>query len=128
MGVIVKAGATLTCPFAIGTSTLITSAQASSVTSGAPVATINDCSPITNIPPFPACTSQSNPAVAAATAAAFGVPTPAPCMPVIAGTWTAEKTNVSLGGSVCLTAGCQLSCGYGGVIQIASPGQTKVNL
>ncbi|MCR5520645.1 MAG: DUF4280 domain-containing protein [Lachnospiraceae bacterium] len=128
MGVLVKAGATLTCTFATGTSTLMTTAQMNSVTSGSPAATINDCAPVTNIPPFPACTSMSNPAVSAATAAALGVLTPSTCIPTIAGSWTAEKTNVSIGGSVCLTSGCQLSCGYGGVIKIASPGQTKVNL
>jgi len=128
MGVLVMSGATIMCPFAVGTSSVIATSQSSAVTSGALVATINDCAPITNIPPFPACTSLSNPAVAAATAAALGVLTPAPCSPAIAGPWTVEKTNVSIGGSLCLTSGCQLKCGYGGTITIASPGQTKVNL
>ena len=115
------------CPFATGTSTLNCSSATQIQTSGAVVATVNDCAPGTNIAPFPACTHPANPAVVAATAAAMGVPTPSTCLLALSGTWTAEKTNVSYGGSLSLTSSGQLPCGYGGVITIASPGQTKVN-
>ena len=53
-----------------------------------PAANITDFAPITNIASFSMCTTQSNPAVAAATTAALGVPTPAPCVPVIPAPWT----------------------------------------
>lgn len=49
------------------------------------VATIADTLPMANIPMFGMCASPANPAVIAATAAALGVPTPMPCVPVPAG-------------------------------------------
>lgn len=53
---------------------------------GKPAGTIMDNTPA-NLPTFGMCMSLSNPAVAAATAAALGVLTPMPCMPVIAAPW-----------------------------------------
>ena len=125
MSTVVNAGASLMCPYATGPATLNVSSQ-SNVISGTPVATINDCAPGGNIL-FPMCISPSNPAYVAATAAAMGVSTPVPCTPVFPGPWNAEKTTVSIGGSLCLTSGCQLVCGMGGTIRITSPGQSKLN-
>ena len=45
-------------------------------------ANIMDNIPMTNIMPFGMCISPANPTVAAATAAALGVLTPMPCIPV----------------------------------------------
>ena len=120
-------GATIACPFATGTSTIVSGSKTNVTTGGGIVLTMTDCQVGTNIVPFPACTNMSNPAVAAATSAALGVLTPSTCAPVIAGTWTSEKTNVNIGGSCVLTQSCQLQCGYGGTITITSPGQTKLN-
>ncbi len=120
-------GASIFCTNGTAPMTLNVTSQMTT-TVGGPAATMNDCAPFTNIPPFGMCTSMANPATAAATAAALGVFTPGPCTPAPVGTWTVEKTNVSYGGNLCLTSGCQLMCGYGGTIKIGSPGQTKVNL
>jgi len=53
-----------------------------------PSATIMDNIPIVNITPFGMCQSPSNPTVIAATAAALGVFTPMPCVPVTVAPWT----------------------------------------
>ena len=127
MGTVVMSGASITCPFALGPSTIVSGSKTNVTTGGGIVLTMMDCQPGTNIAPFPACTSMSNPAVAAATSAALGVLTPSTCTPVSPGPWTSEKSNVIIGGSPVLTQSCQLTCGYGGTITIAAPGQTKLN-
>ena len=70
---------------------------------GKPVASIADAAPMTNITPCGMCTSMANPAVAAATAAALGVLTPQPCVPVPAGTWVCPGT-IRVGGKPILTS------------------------
>src|ERR1700742_1132408 len=50
-------------------------------------ATIVEIIPIENVPPFGMCSSEANPEVIAATAAALGALTPMPCVPVIVAPW-----------------------------------------
>ena len=45
------------------------------------MANMLDFEPTTNVPTFGLCNSKTNPAVIAATSAALGVHTPAPCLP-----------------------------------------------
>ena len=52
-----------------------------------PAATIMAFKPMANIPGFGACMSPMNPQVIAATAAALGVFTPQPCIPVTTSPW-----------------------------------------
>lgn len=93
-----------------------------------PAATIMDNVPVKNIPPFGMCTTQANPAVAAATSAALGVPTPAPCMPVIPAPWTPGAATVLISSQPALTDACKCLCAYGGQISFTSAGQTLAEL
>ena len=64
------------------------------MTSNMDAGNIMDNKPMVNIPPFGACMSLANPQVAAATAAALGVLTPVPCMPVIPAPWVPGAPTV----------------------------------
>lgn len=88
-----------------------------------PAANIADVVPFTNVPPFGVCHMISNPTVAAATAAAAGVLTPMPCVPVPAGTWTPGNPKVLVGGLPALTSDGKLMCAWGGMISVTMPGQ-----
>lgn len=82
-----------------------------------------DHKPMVNIAPFGMCMSIANPAVAAATSAAFGVLTPQPCIPVTVSPWVPGATTVLLGSQPSLDNTCTLNCLWGGIIQVAVPGQ-----
>jgi hypothetical protein len=90
---------------------------------GGPAANIADIAPIVNVAPFGTCQLLSNPAVAAATAAALGALTPMPCMPVPAGTWTPGNPKVLVAGLPALTSESKLMCAWGGTISVTLPGQ-----
>lgn len=96
---------------------------------GKPAATIEDMVPLLNIPPFGMCTSLSNPTVAAATAAALGVLTPMPCVPVPVGPWEPPAATTLIGGTPAVCAGAVCNCAWGGIISVTFPGtvQTIVN-
>ena len=93
-----------------------------------PVATIMDHVPMKNIMPFGMCQSMANPAVAAATAAAFGVLTPMPCIPVIPAPWSPGSPTVLVGNTPALNQSSKTICAYGGVIQITNPGTTNIQI
>lgn len=116
-------GATLMCSFGVAPSTLIVLPQNKVMTSNMPAANIMDNKPIANIPPFGMCTTPSNPAVASATAAALGVLTPMPCVPVIPAPWVVGSPTVLLGNMPALNNTSTLMCAWGGVITITVPGQ-----
>ena len=100
--------------------------QAKVLAGGKPCGTIQDCMAGANVGPFGMCTSLANPQVAAATAAALGVLTPQPCMPVPAGTFIPTKPKVIIGGKPCLANDSKLMCAYAGAISITNPAQMKV--
>lgn len=87
---------------------------------GFPVARITDIIPIVNIPPFGLCHSPLNPEVIIATAAAMGVPTPMPCIPVIVDPWI-PPTNVLIDGVPAVTIGSTCFCAWEGVIELTGP-------
>jgi len=92
-----------------------------------PAANIFDMKPLLNVPPFGMCSSPANPAVIAATAAALGVLTPMPCMPVPAGSWLPGDPKVLIGFLPALTSDSKLLCSWGRVVQLNVPGQFTVS-
>lgn len=127
MGFLVVEGAVCQCPFGTTCPLQVTS-QGTITIEGKKIATIADGG-LTNLKSFGMCTTQSNPAVAAATTAALGVPTPAPCVPSLTGTWVAAPgARPMVGGNVPLQKGDTCNCSYGGTINIQSEGQMKVSI
>ena len=113
-GKLVNAGSLLTCtlgaaPAALAVLVPTTTAQ------GPPAANIMDCVPMANIPTFGMCMSPANPMVAAATAAALGVLTPMPCIPVTT-PWTPGSPKVLVRNFPALDATSKCMCAYGGQI------------
>ncbi|MBL8170404.1 MAG: DUF4280 domain-containing protein [Acidobacteria bacterium] len=127
MGMQVCMGASMQCSFGAAPSSLIV-LPANCVLTQTPDANIMDNKPIVNIPPFGMCSSLANPAVAAATAAALGVLTPQPCMPVIPAPWAPGSPTVLIANMPALNDSSKLMCAWAGVIEITNPGQTTVQI
>ena len=127
MGEIVVNGATLICDKAVppGSATLVVLPSSLVDSNGKPMATIMDYKPLANVPPFGMCTSQLNPATAAATATALGTPTPGPCTPNLPAPWTPGSSTVMVGNKAALTANSTCKCLAGGSISIKAAGQTN---
>src|SRR6188768_2299458 len=118
-------GAVMMCSFGAAPSTLAV-LPANCVLTTTPAANIMDNKPIVNVPPFGMCSSLANPTVAAATAAALGVLTPMPCVPVTAAPWVVGAPTVLIANMPALNNSSKLMCNWGGVIQFTVPGQTTV--
>ena len=116
-------GATLMCSFGMAPSTMVVLPQNQILTSNMPAANIMDHKPMVNIMPFGMCTTPSNPTVASATAAAMGVLTPMPCIPVTTSPWITGTPTVMLGNMPALDNTHTVMCAWGGVISVVSPGQ-----
>ena len=116
-------GATLMCSFGMAPSTLVILPINRVITSNQPAATIMDYIPMVNIMPFGVCITPSNPAVAAATAAALGVLTPMPCIPATTSPWIVGAVDVLEGTFPTLDNISILMCMWGGVITVTVPGQ-----
>src|SRR5277367_6881257 len=93
------------------------------ITSDQPAANINDYIPMVNVMPHGVCMTPSNPEVAAATAAALGVLTPMPCIPVTTAPWAPGSSTVLIGSVPALDTTSTCQCLWCGVIQITSPAQ-----
>lgn len=117
----------MTCSFGMAPSAL-TVLPAAGVLSSMPLATIMDNVPMVNILPFGMCSSLANPTVASATAAALGVLTPMPCIPVCPGPWAPGVPQVLIGGKPALNNQCKLTCAYGGIIQFTNPGCMTIQM
>jgi hypothetical protein len=125
----VCAGAMMMCSFGVAPSALIVIPKGMPVMAGGPLAaTIMDFAPIANIPPFSMCTTLSNPTVAAATAAALGVLTPMPCVPVTVAPWIVGAPTVLINNFPALNSTSKCMCAWGGVIQFTFPGQVQVQV
>lgn len=114
MPLAVVMGATLQCSCGTAPAKLIVTSQLQAKIDHQPAATIMDCAPATNIPPFGTCSIL--------TAAASGTPTP--CVPAPAGPWKpGSKSNVKVGNQLALMATDKLACTVAGLITVADPGQ-----
>ena len=125
MGIQVCMGATLQCSFGAAPSTLVVLPANRTLTT-TPAANIMDHVPMMNVMPFGMCSSLANPTVAAATAAALGVLTPMPCVPVTPAPWVVGAPTVLIGNMPALNNSSKLMCAWAGVIQVVNPGQTTV--
>lgn len=125
MSMCVCGGAATSCIFGAAPSVLNVLPAARVMTAQA-LASIMDQAPIVNIVPFGMCSSMSNPTVAAATAAALGVLTPMPCIPVITAPWAPGNPKLLIGGKPALTSDSKLTCAWGGIIQISFPGTVNI--
>jgi len=116
-------GAAMMCTFGAAPSNFIATPRTVK-TSYMDAGNIMDNKPIANVPPFGACTSLANPAVAAATSAALGVLTPQPCVPVLPAPWAPGVPTILIENIPALDNMCKLNCAWAGVISFTSPGQT----
>lgn len=120
MANLVCGGAMCACSFGVAPSALMVTPENRTI-STMPMAVITDNIPMKNILPFGMCSNPANPMVAAATAAALGVLTPMPCIPVTIAPWAPGSPKVLIGNKPALTNTSKLMCAYGGVIQITNP-------
>lgn len=111
------------CSFGVAPAPLTVLPANRTLCGGQPAANIMDHVPMLNVPPFGMCSSPANPTVAAATAAALGVLTPMPCVPVLPAPWVPGSPTVMVGPLPALTEQSSLPCAWGGVIRIAAPAQ-----
>ena len=102
-----------TCSFGMIPSPLMVSSNQTVTMCKMMAATIMD----NKFPTFGMCTSLANPTVAAATAAALGVLTPMPCVPLTVAPWVPGCPTVMVNKKPLLNNTSKLICGYGGVIQ-----------
>lgn len=115
----------MSCTFGAAPATLNATPMAI-VTAMTQVGTIMNFTPMADIPTFGMCSSIANPMVAAATAAALGVLTPMPCIPMTVTPWITGSTAVFTGGFPTLDSSCKAMCMWAGVISITFAGQTAV--
>ena len=115
-------GAMMNCTMGLAPSSLVPTPKPV-LTSNMVAANILDHVPMLNIMPFGMCKCPGNPVVAAATAAAFGVLTPMPCVPVTPAPWVPGAPTVLLAGAPALNNSSKLICIWGGTISFMTPGQ-----
>lgn len=103
-----------TCSFGAAPAVLPVSSQQTVMLCNLPAATIMD----NKFPTFGMCSCPANPTVASATAAALGVLTPMPCVPMTPAPWVPGCPTVMVCGKPLLNNSGKLICAYGGVIQV----------
>jgi len=121
MGKFVTQGALLQCSMGMTPSSLMIVDPMRPKCQGMLMGNINDNKPMANIMPFGMCRSMANPTVASATAAAMGVLTPMPCVPVIAAPWTPGGQE-KIANMPALLDNCKCMCNWGGSISVNFPG------
>ena len=115
-------GAKLKCSQGMAPSTLTVLPVGPASSSDQPAATVMDMKPMVNIAPFGMCQTQANPQVAAATAAAMGVLTPMPCIPVTTAPWSPGAEIATIDDVKALVSSSKCTCTWTGSIEITDPG------
>ena len=116
----------LQCTFGMAPSSFMVVDPTRPLVQNKPMANIMDNKPMVNIMPFGMCQSMANPTVASATAAAMGVLTPMPCIPVLTAPWAPPGMEM-VSNQPALLDNAQLFCAYGGQITIKNPGQQSTS-
>lgn len=101
------------CSFGAAPAPLMVTSQQTVMMCNMPAGTIMD----NKFPTFGMCSNPANPTVAAATAAALGVLTPMPCVPLTVAPWAPGVPTVMVCNKPLLNNTSKLICGYGGIIQ-----------
>ncbi|MCK8785335.1 DUF4280 domain-containing protein [Roseomonas sp. NAR14] len=116
-------GCLLTCSFGLAPSVFVAEELPGKpvIEGGFVTATVAEIIPEDNVPSFAMCSSMENPEVAAATAAAEGVLTPMPCVPVIVDPWEPPSELVSYDGLPLATVESKCLCAWGGEIAVDAP-------
>lgn len=120
MAFAVTAGTTIKCSFGAAPTPLGV-LPLNRVLAPAPVANIMDNKPFLNVVPFGMCSSPANPQVIAATAAALGVFTPMPCLPVIVSPWLPGSPTNLVGNLPAVSSSSTCMCSWGGVVSVVVP-------
>ena len=128
MPIQVVSTALLQCTFGVAPGTLNVLPLNRVMVGNQPAANIMDHKPMMNIAPFGMCMSLANPQVAAATAAALGVLTPMPCIPVTSSPWIPGAIQTMIGNQPALHDGCMCMCNWAGVIKVAFAGQVQTQV
>ena len=121
-------GAMLTCSFGAAHSSLVVLPTNRVTSTNMPAANIMDHVPLVNIMPFGVCSSPANPMVAAATAAALGVLTPMPCVPMTVTPWAPGSPTVTIANLPALNNTSTCMCNWGGVVTVSYPGQVTESI
>lgn len=125
-GPTVSMGAITKCMFGMAPSPLAVLPMSMTLADFMPAANIMAMIPMVNVMPYAMCTSPANPMVIAMTAAALGVPTPAPCIPMTVAPWIPTAPNVMLGGLPVVTMDSMTVCAWAGMINVLFPGEVNV--
>jgi hypothetical protein len=121
MSKLVTNGAKLKCSEGMSPSSLTVLPVSGTSGDEQPAATVMDFQPMVNIAPFGMCKTQANPQVASATAAAQGVLTPMPCVPVTTSPWSPGSPVVTIQQKKALTDDSKCNCAWSGSIEITDP-------
>ena len=120
----VTTGSAIACT--MGTQPSVIKATPGPVVATTPMCTVMDFKPQVNIASFGMCSSPTNPAVQAATAAKLGAFTPAPCVPATTTPWKPGSIASRINGAAVLTDASTCQCQWGGVIAVTTSAQKFV--
>ncbi|MBR4148005.1 MAG: DUF4280 domain-containing protein [Bacteroidales bacterium] len=122
----VTSSAMISCTFGTNPCPLMANPSRMSSLSSQAKLNVSDFATGVNVSSFGMCSSPSNPMVIAATAAALGVPTPAPCVPALVGPWIPGKPDIMIDGMPALTNQCRNTCMWAGQISFTNDGQIPI--